>query len=172
MASLKTTAIAVLTAASTGSAALVTPAFAEQRKVGVDASRLDKAAADYSQYYRRGWYRGGNRGAAIAAGVGLGVLGATAIAANRGAYAAPYYYNGGQYAAPDYGYGYAPVYAEPPVVYAPRYGYGYGYAPAYAEHPVVYAPRYGYGYGYGHFYPDNIRDPTGGSWNPAGGSNR
>jgi hypothetical protein len=29
-----------------------------------------------------------------------------------------------------------------------------------------------YGYGYGHFYPDNIRDPTGGSWNPAGGSSR
>lgn len=150
MASLKTTAIAVLTAASVGSAALVTPAFAEQRRVGVDASRLDKAPAEYSQYYRRGWHRGwhrgGNRGAAIAAGVGLGILGAAAIAANRRAYADPYYYNDGYYAAPAYDYGYAPVYAEPPVVYAPRARY--------------YAPR-SYGYGY---IPDNIRDPAGGSY--------
>jgi hypothetical protein len=147
MASLKTTAIAVLTATSIGSAALMTPAFAGQSKVGVDASRLDKAPADYSQYYRRGWYRGGyNRGAAVAAGVGLGVLGAAAIAANRRAYYGdPYYYNDGYYAAPAYGYGYAPVYAEPPVVYAPR--------------PRYYAPRYGYGY-----IPDNIRDPAGGSY--------
>lgn len=148
MGSLKTTAIAVLTASSLGSAALLTPAFAEQRKVGVDASRLDKAPADYSQYYRRGWHRGYgyNRGAAVAAGVGLGVLGAAAIAANRGAYADPYYYGDGYYAAPayGYGYGYAPVYAEPPVAYAPRARY--------------YAPR---GYGY---IPDNIRDPAGGSY--------
>ncbi|RDJ21479.1 hypothetical protein DWF00_22755 [Bosea caraganae] len=142
MASFKTAAIAVLTATAIGSAALVTPAFAEQRKVGFDASRLDKAPADYSQYYRRGWHRGGNRGAAIAAGVGLGVLGAAAIAANRRAYADPYY-NDGYYDEP--GYGYAPVYAEPPVVYAPRARY--------------YAPRYGYGY-----IPDNIRDPAGGSY--------
>jgi hypothetical protein len=149
MASLKTTAIAVLTAASVGSAALVTPAFAEQRRVGVDASRLDKAPAEYSQYYRRGWHRGGNRGAAIAAGVGLGILGAAAIASSRRAYADPYYgydngYYGSGYYAPSYSY--EPVYAEPPVVYAPRARY--------------YAPRYrGYGY-----VPDNIRDPAGGSY--------
>jgi len=156
MGSLNTTAIAVLTAISFGSAALVTPALAEQRKAGVDASRLDRASADYSQYYGHRWYRGGNRGAAIATGVGLGVLGAAAITANRPAYAYPY--NGGYYAAPAYGYDYAPA-----------YGYGdgyYGYTPVYAEPPVIY------GYGYGQFYPDNIRDPTGGSWDPAGGSNR
>jgi len=145
MASLKIAAIAVLTATSIGSAALVTPAFAEQRRPSVDASRLNKAPAEYSQYYRRGYYRGGgwgyNRGAAVAAGVGLGVLGAAAIAANRRAYYGdPYYYGDGYY-----GGGYAPVYAEPPVVYAPA--------------PRYYAPRYGYGY-----IPDNIRDPAGGSY--------
>lgn len=137
MASLKTTTIAVLTAASLGSAALVTPAFAEQRRVGVDASRLDQAPAEYSQYYRRGWHRGGNRGAAIAAGVGLGILGAAAIAANRRAYAEPVY---------GYEYGYEPSYVyEEPVYYRPR--------------PRYYAPRY-----YGGYYPDNIRDPAGGSY--------
>lgn len=147
MASFRTIAITALTAASVGSATLVTPAFAEQRTRGVDASRLDKAPAEYSQY-RRGWgYRGGyynrgyNRGAAVAAGVGLGILGAAAIASSRRAYADPYYYDDGYYAAPSYGY--APVYAAPPVVYAP-------------------APRY-YGRPYG-YYPDNIRDPAGGSY--------
>jgi len=131
MASLKTSAIAVLTATSIGSAALATPAFAEQRKVGVDAIRLDKAPAEYSQYYRRGWHGGGySRGAAVAAGIGVGVLGAAAVAASRRAYADPYYYNDGYYAAPGYDYGYAPVYADAPV-YAPSYGgYDYGYGSA------------------------------------------
>lgn len=115
----------------------LTPTMAgETRPVGFDKSRLDAAQADYSQYYRRGW-RGGNRGAAIAAGVGLGVLGAAAIAASR------------------------PRYAEP--VYG--YGGGYGYEPSYVyEEPVYVAPRRYYGPRHYGYYPDNIRDPAGGSY--------
>lgn len=138
MASFKTAAIAVLTAASVGSAAFVTPAFAAPRKPSVDAGRLDLAQADYSQYrryYRGGYYRGYNRGAAVAAGVGLGLLGAGAIAASRSYYGAPAY---------GYDYGYEPGYYDAPVYYAP---------------PVRYGPRY-----YGGYYPDNIRDPAGGSY--------
>lgn len=118
-------------------AAGLVPAMAgEGRAVSVDKSRLDAAPADYSQYYRRGW-RGSNRGAAIAAGVGLGVLGAAAIAANRGSYYEPSYGY--------YDYGYEPSYTyEEPVYYQPRVRY--------------YAPRH---YGY---YPDNIRDPAGGGY--------
>lgn len=145
MASFKTAALAVLTAASLGSAAFVAPAFAEPRKPGVDSSRLDKAPADYSQYrryYRGGYYRGYNRGAAVAAGVGLGLLGAAAVAANRNYY----------YSAPAYGYDYG--YSEP----------GYYDAPVYYQPPVrYYAPRYSQRY-YGGYYPDNIRDPAGGSY--------
>ncbi|CAN7417802.1 hypothetical protein [Bosea sp. LjRoot237] len=110
----------------------LTPVMAgETRAVGFDKSRLDAAQADYSQYYRRGW-RGSNRGAAIAAGVGLGILGAAAIAASRPAYAEPVY-------GYDDGYDY-----EEPVYVAPR---------------RYYRQRY-----YGGYYPDNIRDPAGGSY--------
>ena len=128
-----------VTLAVTGSvmAAGLSPVIAgETRPVGFDKSRLDAAEVDYSQYYRRGW-RGGNRGAAIAAGVGLGILGAAAIAASRPAYAEPVY-------GYDNGYGYGPRYVyEEPVYVAPR---------------RYYRPRH---YGY---YPDNIRDPAGGSY--------
>ena len=82
----------LVTLAVTGSilAAGLTPVMAgEARKVGFDKSRLDAAQVDYSQYYRRGWR--GNRGAAIAAGVGLGILGTAAIAASRPRYAEPVY---------------------------------------------------------------------------------
>jgi hypothetical protein len=123
----------LVTLAVTGGilAAGLTPVMAgEARKPGFDKSRLDAAQVDYSQYYyRRGW-RGGNRGAAIAAGVGLGVLGAAAIAASRPAYAEPVY-------------GYDDGYYDEPVYVAPR---------------RYYRPRH---YGY---YPDNIRDPAGGSY--------
>jgi len=106
----------LVTLAVTGSvlAAGLTPVMAgETRPVGFDKSRLDAAQADYSQYYRRGW-RGGNRGAAIAAGVGLGILGAAAIAASRPAYAEPVYgYDDGYYD--------EPVYVAPRRYYAPRY---------------------------------------------------
>jgi|GEM_PF-3349627 len=115
-------------------AAGLTPVMAgESRAVGFDKSRLDQAQVDYSQYYRRGWR--GNRGAAIAAGVGLGVLGAAAIAASR------------------------PAYAEP------VYGYDYGYEPRYVyEEPVYVAPRRYYAPRHYGYYPDNIRDPAGGSY--------
>ncbi|SEK39237.1 hypothetical protein SAMN04515666_101402 [Bosea lupini] len=107
----------LVTLAVTGSvlAAGLTPVMAgETRPVGFDKSRLDAAQADYSQYYRRGW-RGGNRGAAIAAGVGLGILGAAAIAASRPAYAEPVYgYDDGYYDE-------QPVYVAPRRYYAPRY---------------------------------------------------
>lgn len=95
-------------------AAGLTPVLAgETRPVGFDKSRLDAAQVDYSQYYRRGW-RGGNRGAAIAAGVGLGILGAAAIAASRPTYAEPVYgYDDGYYD--------EPVYVSPRRYYAPRY---------------------------------------------------
>ena len=121
MNSLGKLAVIALASASMASAGVVAPAFAAPAKPGVDQARLDRAAADYSQYrrYHRG---GGNRGAAIAAGVGLGILGAAAIAANRGAYADPVYDDG-----PAYGY-------EPDYVYEP--GYARSYAPA-----EVYVPR-------------------------------
>ncbi len=128
------------TLAVTGSilAAGLTPAMAEQgRTPSFDKSRLDAAQVDYSQYYRRGWR--GNRGAAVAAGVGLGLLGAAAIAASRPAYAEPVY-----------GYGYE---------------YDYGYQPSYVyEEPVYVAPRRYYAPRYYGYYPDNIRDPAGGSY--------
>lgn len=60
----------------------------------------------YRPYYRGGYYGGYyrryNPGAAIAAGVGLGLLGAGLAAANSG------YYYGGYY--PYYNYGYYPYY--------------------------------------------------------------
>jgi hypothetical protein len=116
-------------------AATMTPASADPgRSVSFDKGRLDKAQADYSQYYyRRGWRA--NRGAAVAAGVGLGILGAAAIAASR------------------------PAYAEP------VYGYEYGYEPRYVyEEPVYVAPRRYYAPRYYGYVPENIRDPAGGSY--------
>ncbi|WNJ93689.1 hypothetical protein [Bosea sp. 685] len=107
---------------------LVTPAFASEARLRVDAQRLDAAPAEYSYYrgYRRGWH--GGRGAAVAGAVGLGILGAAAIASSRPAYADPYdgYDEGYSYYAPR-----RPVYYEPePVyeapVYAPRYQYYQG----------------------------------------------
>ncbi|MCC3246952.1 hypothetical protein LG047_16780 [Methylocystis sp. WRRC1] len=64
-------------------------------------------------YYRRGYYggyyrRGYNPGAAVAAGVGLGLLGAGLAAASSNSYYGGYYpYYGGGYYYPSYGYGYA-----------------------------------------------------------------
>ncbi len=106
--------LVTLTVAGSVLAAGLTPVLAgETRPVGFDKSRLDAAQVDYSQYYRRGW-RGGNRGAAIAAGVGLGILGAAAIAASRPTYAEPVYgYDDGYYD--------EPVYVAPRRYYAPRY---------------------------------------------------
>lgn len=122
MTSFRTIAIAALTAGSVVSAGFVAPALAAPR--GFDAARLDKAPAEYSQYRGyRGYHRGGNRGAAIAAGVGLGILGAAAIASSRRAYADPYYYDDGYDA-------YEPVYAPAPVYAAPPYRRGY-YRPTY-----------------------------------------
>jgi hypothetical protein len=103
----------------------MSPSFAGDRSVKLDAQRLDKTTAAYSQYrgYARGWHGGrgwggrgwnGGRGAAVAGAVGLGILGAAAVAANSGAYAEPYY------DAPAYGYSTYPVYDEPVVVYQPR----------------------------------------------------
>lgn len=110
----------------------VSPSFAGDRSVKLDAQRLDQTTAEYTQYrgYGRGWRGGrgwnGGRGAAVAGAVGLGILGAAAIAANNGAYADPVYYD-----APAYGYGsYEPVYEEPVPVYRPqRYYRGYGRGP-------------------------------------------
>ena len=125
MMSLRKTAIIALASVSVVSAGFAAPALAAPRSF--DAARLDKAPAEYSQYYRgyRGGWRGGNRGAAIAAGVGLGILGAAAVASSRRAYAEPYYEDDG------YGYGYAPVYAPAPVYEAaPVYRRPY-YRPSY-----------------------------------------
>ena len=114
-----------LTTAAVAIGSFAVPAMAQQGR-SFDPARLDKAQAEYTQYrryyggYRGGYYRGyrGN-GAAIAGAVGLGILGAAAIAANRRAYADPYYYDDGYYAP-------APVYAPAPRAY---YRGGYGYAP-------------------------------------------
>lgn len=115
MMSLKKKAAVALTVASVAAGSFAVPAMAQTR--GFDAARLDKAQVEYSQYRYRHW-RGPSRGAAIAGAVGLGILGAAAIAANNRAYAAPsYYYDDDYYAAP------APVYVAPRRYYAP-YGYG------------------------------------------------
>lgn len=121
--SLKKSAVVVLTAVAITASGVAVPAMAGEYRARFDASRLDKADADYSYYRGRGWGRG-NRNAAIAGAVGLGLLGAAAIAASRPAYSDSYYYDDG------YGYsgGYQPtyVYEEPRVIYQePRYYGGY-----------------------------------------------
>jgi hypothetical protein len=63
-------------------------------------------------YYRRGYYGGGyyrgyNPGAAVAAGVGLGMLGAGLAMSSGGYYGGYYpYYGGYGYYYPSYGYAY------------------------------------------------------------------
>jgi hypothetical protein len=105
MMSLKKKAAVVLTLASVVAGSFAVPAMAKETR-GFDAARLDKAQVEYSQY-RRHW-RGPSRGAAVAGAIGLGILGAAAIAAQNRAYAAPnYYYDDGYYAPP------APVYVQP-----------------------------------------------------------
>jgi hypothetical protein len=116
MMSLKKKAAVVLTVASVAAGSFAVPAMAKETR-GFDAARLDKAQVEYSQY-RRHW-RGPSRGAAIAGAVGLGILGAAAIAAQNRAYAAPSYYYDDDYYAPP-----APVYVAPRRHYAP-----YGYQP-------------------------------------------
>ncbi|MFJ5370643.1 hypothetical protein ACIPIA_15625, partial [Bosea sp. CER48] len=87
----RTIAIALaVTGVAAGS--FTAPALAKEQRL-FDAARLDKAQAEYTQYrgyrgyrggyygYRGGW-RGPSRGAAIAGAVGLGILGAAAVAAN------------------------------------------------------------------------------------------
>ncbi|WP_199578933.1 hypothetical protein [Bosea vaviloviae] len=144
MASKRTVFIAGLTAAAIAGAGLATPAFASETRLRGDAQRLDAAPAEYSYYrgHRRGWH--GGRGAAVAGAVGLGLLGAAAVAASRPAYADPYYGydNGYDYAPP------APVYYEPAPVY---------------EAPPVYAPRYRYyqgGYDSGYRSRNGTVDPS------------
>lgn len=68
----------------------------------------------YRPYYG-GYYRRYNPGAAVAAGVGLGLLGAGVAAANSS------YYYGGYYPYYNYNSGYYPGYNY----YYPNYGYGY-----------------------------------------------
>lgn len=133
MISLRKTAIVALSSVGVVSASFVAPAVAGPSRPSVDAARLDATAAEYTQYrrhyghrghygYRGGW-RGPNRGAAIAAGVGLGILGAAAAAAaSRPAYVEHYYYDD-YYPAPVYG---EPVYVAPRRYYAPGY-YSYDF---------------------------------------------
>ena len=89
MMSLKKKAAVALTVASVAAGSFAVPAMAQTR--GFDATRLDKAQVEYTQYrYRhgyRGHWRGPSRGAAVAGAIGLGILGAAAIAAqgSRGA---------------------------------------------------------------------------------------
>lgn len=163
MSSLRKSAIVALATVSVSAAGFVLPAAASEPRAGVDASRLDKAGAGYSYYRGRGWGCC-NRNVAIAGAVGVGLLGAAAIAANRPAYSGTYYYDDG-YAYG--GYGYQPSYYQP----------SYGYQPAYVyEEPVVVyqRPRYhGEYYGPGNYYSE--RGPYGGSRNgttdPARGGN-
>lgn len=111
MMSLKKKAAVALTVASVAAGSFAVPVMAAETR-GFDAARLDKAQVEYTQYRYRGGYRGHwrgpSRGAAVAGAIGLGILGAAAIAAQNRAYAAPnYYYDDGYYAQP------APVYAYP-----------------------------------------------------------
>lgn len=106
----------------------LSPAFAGDRALKLDTQKLDRSAAEFTQYrgYGRGWHgsRGwrGGRGAAVAGAVGLGILGAAAAAAAANSYAAPGYYE-----APAYGYDAYPVYDAPVATYRPYYGDGYAY---------------------------------------------
>jgi len=123
MMSLKKKVAIALTTASIAVGSFAVPAMAKDVR-GFDAARLDKAQVEYSQYrYRhgyRGYWRGPSRGAAVAGAVGLGILGAAAIAAQNRAYAAPsYYYDDGYYAPP------APVYVAPRRYYNPYGGYDF-----------------------------------------------
>ena len=109
MMSFRNRALIAVTATSVALGGLAVPAMAQT--ASFDATKLDKVQAEYSQYRHRHW-RGGNRGAGIAAGiVGLGILGAAAAAANSRA--VDPYYDGGYYAPP------------PPAYYAPAPAYGY-----------------------------------------------
>ncbi len=117
--SLKKKVAVGLTTAAVAIGSFAVPAMAQQGR-SFDPVRLDKVRAEYAQHrrhhgghYRGGYYRG-NNGAAIAGAIGLGILGAAAIAANRRAYYDPYD-DGGYYA--------------PAPVYAPRAYYRGGYAP-------------------------------------------
>jgi len=76
--------------------ALAGPMSAPDRSVVAPSSPVENV------WHRRGWRRGYyNPGAAVAAGVGLGLLGA-GLAASSGYYGSPYGYG--------YGYGYYPGY--------------------------------------------------------------
>jgi hypothetical protein len=100
--------------------AVVSTGFTAISSTSADAQWRPRAG--YGHAYRG--HRGGNRGAAVAAGV-IGAIAAGAIIANsRPAYAAP-----------AYSYGYAPTYG-----YAPAYSQGYAYEPAYqpAYQPTCY----------------------------------
>ncbi len=124
------TIVAAAAIAATISAGMILPASAgpARQAASVDAQRLDSATAEYSYYRGRNGWRGG-RGAAVAGAVGIGVLGAAAIAASRPAYAETY--DGYDDGYTDYrpGYqsyepAYEPVY-EAPVYARPHRGYGY-----------------------------------------------
>ncbi len=141
-----------------GGAAAVALVFGGSAGEGVAAPRGAKAKSpdvkvEYLQH-RRVVRRSGNRGAAVAAGIALGAIGAAAIAASRQpAYAQPYAY-------PPATYGYAPAYGyDPGYAYAPG-AYAYGYDPATTYY---YGPDYGYAtgsvYGYGHGYSEPYYDP-------------
>jgi hypothetical protein len=115
MMSLRKNTVVALAVAGIAAGSFAVPAVAAGPR-SFDAARLDKAPADYAQYRHRHW-RGPSRGAAIAGAVGLGILGAAAIAAQNRTYAEPgYYYDYDDYYAPP------PVYAYPRHYYAP-YGY-------------------------------------------------
>ena len=59
----------------------------------------------------------------------------------------------------------AAIAASRPAYADPVYGYEYGYEPRYVyEEPVYVAPRRYYGPRHYGYYPDNIRDPAGGSY--------
>jgi hypothetical protein len=121
--------------------------------VALGAGLLFATTAFQAEAAPRRHYRGGNAGAAVAAGIlGLGV--AAAIASSRS--------NRNHYYAPGYAY--------------PAYGYSYGAYPAYSAYPVYsygyaqpvyprYAPRYPYagyygptGYGRGNYYQRRARN--------------
>jgi hypothetical protein len=127
-------------------------------------------AADVKMEYlqhRRVVRRSGNRGAAVAAGIALGAIGAAAIAASRQpAYAEPYYYPPATYGYAPATYGYAPAYGyDPGSAYAPapQY-YSYGYAPSAnyyygPEQGYVTGSVYGYGQGYSYGQGGPYYDP-------------
>ena len=116
-------AVAAVATLSTGMTFATTQSAEAQWRGRYVAGPAYRPYRGYGYGYRGGWR--GNRGAGVAAGI-IGGIAAGALIAGAA----------NSYAAPAYGYGYAPAY-QPSYGYAPAY---YG-GPSYAYEPACYTRR-------------------------------